>query len=328
MLTSKDIECLKTQLPDLSESTNPLTDTVNDNQLLKQSIDTYCNFYSINFAGEFPRLRNSMHRLLSNSHVVVTQSWHQPQPKALLFVVHGYLDHVGLLGHIIRFGLQQHYAVVAFDLPGHGLSDGEPAAISSFDEYTRVLSDVIDHYKTDDTIPCYLVGQSTGGAVVADYLFEAVKTKQGLSGIEKAALLAPLVRPWGWGAVGGLYSLLRHFIKRTKRTFTQNTHNLAFIKFQKEQDPLQSKWIPWIWLAAMSLWIGKVKLQKPVQFPVLVIQGKLDRTVDFHYNIKAYQRCFSGAKINWLAEGKHQLLNESEVIRDELFSMLGMFLNE
>ncbi len=41
-----------------------------------------------------------------------------PAPRPNLLILHGYLDHSGLFGHLIEYGLSRHSNVLIFDLPG------------------------------------------------------------------------------------------------------------------------------------------------------------------------------------------------------------------
>lgn len=90
--------------------------------------------------------------------------WLPKEPRGTTFLVHGYFDHLGLYGHLIEHLLARGQAVVAFELPGHGLSGGEPLAIDSFGDYQRVLSDLLQRCRHFPK-PFNAVGQSTGGAV-------------------------------------------------------------------------------------------------------------------------------------------------------------------
>ncbi|MED5413144.1 MAG: alpha/beta fold hydrolase, partial [Pseudomonadota bacterium] len=59
--------------------------------------------------------------------------------KGTVFIIHGYFDHTGLYGHLIKHCLQKGLTVISFDLPGHGLSSGDPASIDSFNQYSDAL---------------------------------------------------------------------------------------------------------------------------------------------------------------------------------------------
>ena len=81
---------------------------------------------------------------------------------ATVVLLHGYLNHTGQFRHLIRFLLENGFAVAVYDLPGHGLSSGERAVIQSFDEYVRTTQDLMTVVKPYLTGPFYAVGFSTG----------------------------------------------------------------------------------------------------------------------------------------------------------------------
>ena len=91
----------------------------------------YRRFYGIDFEKQF----NDLKVYFGKTHVagfdVVVHGYVPKHPKGTVFMVHGYYDHVAIYKHLIKALIRNRYAVVAFDLPGHGLSSGSRAAISS-----------------------------------------------------------------------------------------------------------------------------------------------------------------------------------------------------
>ena len=129
----------------------------------------YCDFYALGLAeegcsGHFAGLMDSA------GYQVVVQAWQKEDARGTAVLVHGYYDHTGLYSSLIRFCLQQDWNVVAFDLPGHGLSSGEQASIGSFQEYDEVFSHVLQRVQQSLPGPLYAFGQSTGGAILINYL--------------------------------------------------------------------------------------------------------------------------------------------------------------
>ena len=52
----------------------------------------------------------------------VVQLWAPAEPQGTLLLLHGYYDHMGLYRHVVDWALSMNFAVLACDLPGHGLS--------------------------------------------------------------------------------------------------------------------------------------------------------------------------------------------------------------
>ena len=61
------------------------------------------------------------------------------EAKGSVLLLHGYMDHVGLYRHLLKSLLENGFNVLAYDLPGHGLSSGEPAGIADFQDYQKIM---------------------------------------------------------------------------------------------------------------------------------------------------------------------------------------------
>ncbi|WP_281646762.1 alpha/beta hydrolase [Parendozoicomonas sp. Alg238-R29] len=251
--------------------------------------------------------------------------WRQHSNKGTVVLLHGYFDHVGLYGHIIRFYLEQGFSVFTYDQIGHGLSCGDRANIDSFSSYTRVLRMCLDWCKKADLPkPFHLSGQSMGGAIVSEFLAGERCTKDEYS-IDKVILFAPLIRPvlWRWGRIQ--YQLVRRFISSVPRSRSNNSNDHEFLEFLA-REPLQSRTLPVGWVGAMSRWIKKIEsIAKPCGFDALIIQGQKDGTVDWQHNMPVYKRLYKSVDVFYIPEGQHHLVNESEEIRQRY---MGWLLNK
>jgi len=151
----------------------------------------YRHFYGMDFA------HTSMHGglLAVAAYQLVAQLWQPASPRGTLVFLHGYYDHMGLYRHLIGWALAQGFAVLSCDLPGHGLSSGARADIGDFAEYQAVLQELLAQAaQLELPKPWHLFGQSTGGAIVLDYLLRnAVRQEVG-----RSILFAPLIRPRAW----------------------------------------------------------------------------------------------------------------------------------
>ena len=292
---------------------------------VREHLDYYLKGYGIHFQTLFPELAYTAGFLTVDGRKIFSQFWQQPRNKASkgnVFILHGYYDHGGLYGHIMRFFLEQGYSVFAFDEPGHGLSEGSPASIDSFSSYTKVLRQCLGWVRDNcSPQPFHLFGQSMGGAVITELLV-GERCPASEYPIKNVILFAPLVRPvlWRWGRVQ--YNLARRFLKSIPRSRSNNSHDKEFLEFLASE-PLQSKTLPVDWVGAMSAWIDKIEaIRTPGDFDVLIVQGQNDGTVDWRHNMPVYQRLYKSADIFYLPEGQHHLANESEDFRCRYFDWL------
>ena len=286
---------------------------------IKGEITKYYDFYGMNFGADFDGLEQRVGWLDTHDFRIVLQTFKPKHAKATVFIFHGYFDHAGIYHHLIRFLLQSGYAVVIYDMPGHGLSSGQPAAIKSFQQYQEAMSVCLDLCKGKLPQPYHCVGQSTGGAVLIDRLIN-----EGVDNVvfDKIVLLAPLVRPKGWKSIGRMHRVIKPFFKIWHRSFSINSSDLEFVKFLKEYDPLQSKWMAVEWISALKEWVPQIEASKPSQRKLLIIQGTNDTTVAWKHNIKVIKGLFLETKIAYIEDGRHHLVNESKEKRAAVFKVL------
>lgn len=282
---------------------------------------TYLDFYGINFARTIPGVTQGFGALTTNGFRIATQYWLPAQPKGTLVVMHGYYDHVGIFGKVIQFGLDNGLAVLAFDLPGHGLSSGEPASIDSFDQYADVLESVLQSARTLLPAPYFALGQSTGGSVLLNHLWRYGQqpTAVAFAGI---ALCAPLVLPRAWGTGRWFYLLLHRFIRRLPRGRSRSSHDERFNRFIDTRDCLQSSTLSVRWVGAMKAWDAQFRQFPPLQLPVLVVQGDEDMTVNWRYNLQQIQRALPNTRVAMIPGAGHQLVNETDDLRASVFGAI------
>lgn len=281
---------------------------------------TYQRFYGLDL-GHHLEVQIRLGRVLVGDYQVATQLWLPPLPRATLIVLHGYYDHMGLYRHAVDWGLSMGFAVLACDLPGHGLSSGDPASIREFTEYQQVLEVLLgEAQRLALPQPLHLMGQSTGGAIVLDYLLRQGQHPPPFLG--RPMLLAPLVRPCLWGRSRLIYWLLRPFVHHIPRRFTENSSDPEFLRFIQQVDPLQHKVLPVAWVGALDRWIPQIERALPSSIQPLIVQGELDITVDWPYNLQVLREKFRAPEILQLPGARHHLLNEPEATRRQYFSWL------
>lgn len=245
-------------------------------------------------------------------------------PQATVLILHGYFDHSGLYAHLIEFCLQRQYAVLIYDLPGHGLSTGETGEINDFHEYVRVLAHFVGLHQHRVGVPCHVVGISTGGAIIMEYL-AAHEFNADTSPFASTLLLAPLVRPVEWLKLRLMYLLLRPFVKSVARTFVSSSHDADFVYFVEHADPLQNRRVAVNWVGALIQWVKRFH-QVRLDLSPVIIQGGEDETIDWRFNLKFIERAFDRPLIHFIPQARHQLANESVDIRRQVFEFMALYL--
>jgi acylglycerol lipase len=101
--------------------------------------------------------------------------------RAVICLIHGLGDHSGRYAHIARFLSPSGYAVISFDLRGHGNSEG---VRGHFPSIAAVMQDIdaliIAAKERYPHVPVFLYGHSLGGILVINYV---LRYKPALSGV-------------------------------------------------------------------------------------------------------------------------------------------------
>lgn len=279
-------------------------------------------YYGIEFAANCTAVRQRLGRLPVAGYQLAVQLYTPAQsPRGCCIVLHGYYDHMGLYGHLYGWLLQQGFAVLACDLPGHGLSSGARASIDSFDEYQQVLQALLAQVvPLQLPAPVHLIGQSTGAAIGLELALRGWPRALG-----QLVMLAPLVRPRAWQQSKMLYHSLRPFVRQIPRRRSQNSGDAAFLQFL-EQDPLQPGVLPVAWVGALAQWIPRIEQATPVAITPVIVQGDADRTVDWQHNLGVLQDKFAHPHICMLPGAQHHLVNELAHYRHTGFEFIGRHL--
>ena len=253
------------------------------------------------------------------------QTWLGNAPKAAIVLVHGYAEHSGRYQHVAERFTEAGYDVYAFDLRGHGRSEGKPRVyVLSIDEHTgdleRFLASVRERTRG---IPLFLLGHSMGGAISARFL---VGDDHGLAG---AILSAPAVRRAGiFGrSLEALFLLIAglaprwHFPKVDSATVSSDPEVVE----RYDNDPLIYRdGMPLGTAAAIVRSARYVdKNAGKVRLPIFIGHGMGDKIVNSLASERLHERVGSKDKTLKLYPGLyHEILNEPE--RDQVMQdMIG-----
>lgn len=309
------------QLKDVSDQLQVLDfDVARDRVEKTENEACYLNHYGLDFSLE-ENIQHYMGRYASNGFHIATHYWAPENAKGTYFIVHGYFDHAGLYGHLIHHLLKLGYAVVIFDLPGHGLSSGERVTIKSFDHYVDVFSDLLNRCEEYFPKPWKAAGQSTGGAILIKYIM-AAKPYHYQNDLEGVTVFAPLIHPRSWKKSLLIYKLLHRFLNKIKRKMYPNTANEEFNQFLANDDPLQTFYVSIEWIASMKRWTEEFSALPPNDYPLTVIQGDCDNTVDWKYNLEVLSKKFFHLDVEIIPGAQHQMVNETVWLREKIFKGL------
>lgn len=256
----------------------------------------------------------------TEDHQTVIMSWEPTKSLGTVIIVHGYMDHTGLYGHLIRHLLGRQLTVVCLDLKGHGLSSGAACSITDFGDYVAQVKSVITLCQAHFAGPLHGIGQSMGGSVLMKHCLN--QSAHNAYPFKSLTLLAPLLQPADWKKNRRLYYLSRWFVKSIKRVFRPSSRDIEFLAFLREQDPLQPTRVPLDWVGAMDQWISEFAEVNKVDYPVHIIQGDDDKTLDWKYNLSQFRLTFNALQVTIIKRANHHLVNEEEALRESIFAKI------
>ncbi len=280
----------------------------------------YLDFYHLNFEGVEHYAGTIDNAQGQKTFVHVLKNKTGPI-RGTIFAHHGYFVHSAMLKYLIDRALKENYQVVVADLPGHGLSEGEKVSIQDFSDYADMVSLLTPMIQEHMPEPLFLLGHSTGGAAVWEYLLQNPTNPY-----KKVVLGAPLVRSyaWQWSATG--FYLGQGFIKEVPRLLRPTTREPEFLAVTLK-DPLQYGRTPVQWVRALIEWNDrKIQNYPPANTDMLILQGTDDTVVEASYNIPFLKQKFPDARIEWIQDCRHDMFWEIKPMRDRVLDMTFDFL--
>ncbi len=115
------------------------------------------------------------------------QCWQTDQsPKGIVCMVHGLGEHSGRYAHWADLLNKAGYEFMAYDLRGHGKSEGQRGHVSSFDDYVKDTDLLLQEAEARfPGMPRFLYGHSLGGLITTYYV---LLRKPRLNGVIVTAL--------------------------------------------------------------------------------------------------------------------------------------------
>ncbi len=206
------------------------------------------------------------------------RGWLPAQPKAVICLVHGHGEHIGRYEHVAAALGKGGYALLGFDLRGHGKSGGPRGHTPS---YEALLDDIASFCHQVQVrypdLPRFLYGHSMGGNLVLNY---ALRRRPDLCGVVATG-------PWLELAFQPptLQVMLGRLMNRLAPTFTQESglDTKALAREERvvqayENDPLvHSKISARLFVSMYES--GRWALQHAAEFPLplLLMHGEADR---------------------------------------------------
>lgn len=250
----------------------------------------------------------------SRGNKIFTQQWVVRDAKAFVVLCHGYADHSHWLVRDMAIKYcHRNISAFAFDLEGHGKSEGLPAFVESFH---LLVDDMIQYIENTKSIhpglKCFLHGGSMGGAIA---LLVALKRPDLGDGLIVAAPLIKVVetaKPHP--IVVEALKVVAHFFPTLPIVPNSNVIDIAY---RQEQHRLQARTNPYTYSGKLRLGTGLAILQiteylqerlHEITKPLLILHGTGDLVTSYHSSVNLFDAARSADKTLKLYEGMWHVL--------------------
>lgn len=243
------------------------------------------------------------------------------KPKAAIALIHGLGEHDGRYAHVGSALSEKGYALLGFDLRGHGKSGGArghtPSYDALLDDITAFLKQMEGKYPG---LPLFLYGHSMGGNLVLNY---TLRRKSNLHGVIatspwlKLAFEPPAVKV----ALGRMMNSIAPGFTQPNGLDTKALSHDAAVVTAYENDPLVHDKISARLFSSMhdsGLWAIEHAAEFPL--PLLLMQGSADRLDSLdatkEFAAKAGNKVTLKIWDGWF----HEIHNEPE--KEEVFKVM------
>lgn len=255
------------------------------------------------------------------------QGWETANHKAVIYMVHGLGEHSGRYEHLAAALNNAGYTLVAFDLRGHGKSQGQRGHSPSIDHIVNDIELFADQVSGKyPNIPCFLYAHSLGGMLALNYLIHskpallgAIISAPGLrSALQEQKMKVILSK------VGGL--IFPTMKIKSGLDPTMLSHDTKVVKTYIN-DPLVHGDISFGLARSMLEGISRVFAHaSSIKTPLLVMHGGADRVV-FPSGSHDLCRLVSGDCTLKIWDGKyHEIHNEPD--KDAVFKYMIDWLDD
>lgn len=200
------------------------------------------------------------------------------QAKGVVSLVHGLGEHCGRYEHVAEAFAREGFALFAFDLRGHGRSDGPRGHIP---DYAALMEDVdallAESSSSHPGLPHFLYGHSLGGNLAIHY---ALQHPVGLAGIIASAPLLRLAYDppaWKTGLLQILRALRINHALNSQLDYTALSRDVNVVRTCRNDPLTHSRISPS--LAVDMVQQGRWDLDHAAELPIplLLMHGDADR---------------------------------------------------
>jgi alpha-beta hydrolase superfamily lysophospholipase len=269
-------------------------------------------------------------RRYGRSNELFYQSWRTPQAHATLVITHGMSEHSDCYAQTANVLASSGYDVFAWDLRGHGRSEGKRGYVDRFDSFAFDLGEFLKYLRDEALLdkPFALIGHSLGGLITADHaLHRDAETPQANALILSSPAFGLTMD------VPVIKDLAAHVLRRIMPTLTLSSeiqypylsHDPEWQKFYRSDSLRHDKIAPALYLGMLETMATAQSEALNLQSPILIQAAGDDRIVSLNATRAFFSKIGSSNKRMLVYEKSfHEIYNDIE--RDQVFADMQAFL--
>ena len=245
------------------------------------------------------------------------QGWEpEAETRAVVCLVHGIGEHSERYHHVADAFTRAGFALITFDLRGHGRSEGRRGHSPN---YAALMSDIAGLLNEAGTRypdrPCFLYGHSLGGNLVMHYV---LKKKPALAGVVASAPLFRLAfKPPAWktAMLNAMYALHINMSMCRGMDVSALSRDFHVVRLYQNDPLVHDRITPS--LAINMLREGEWNLQHAADFPlpILLMHGEADRITSVEASIEFAAQLAHRCTLKIWDGCYHELHNEPEKVQ-------------
>ncbi|MFH1320258.1 MAG: lysophospholipase [Bacteroidota bacterium] len=245
------------------------------------------------------------------------------QPSCIVCIVHGLGEHIGRYNHVAEYFNKNNIAVFAYDLRGHGKSEGKRGHTASYDLLLDDVEIMLNKARseTNQKPPLFLYGHSLGGNIVANYII-----KRNVSELSGAVISSPWLRlafepPAFKVILGQLMSKIYPALTQHNGIDPNDLSKDQEVVRAYIEDPLvHSKISAGMFVNAYKAGLWAIDNADKLKIPILVMHGGEDKITSAEATSEFVKNAGENAKLKIWEGLRHEPHNEIE--KEEVLSYM------
>lgn len=239
--------------------------------------------------------------------------------RAWVVLVHGLGEHLGRYGHVAASLVERGFAVVGWDLRGHGRSSGVRGDVPGGEQLVDDLALVCRHFRQED-VPLFLFAHSLGGQIALRLLERDATVCRG------AVIASPWLRLafspplWKLMLARVAMRIWPGFVQargiRSDRLSRDAAHLASFPDLDLVHQRISARMYFWLRASGERIFAGAHALHTPI----LLLHGDDDPVTSHQATCDFFERVSSADKTLRIYPGArhetHNELNRAQVLRE------------